>query len=484
MAREIELKFGVPPAQRASLRAALQARGARSVLLVARYFDTPDGRLAAQGIAWRLRREGRVWHQAVKSDDASVGNRFEDEVRASSRSVPDLALHGEPARQRVAEALAGFALTDLVECCATQVRRLRCRVLLPGGTRVEVAYDEGQVQAAGRSDSLAELEVELIEGSAQAMVDLVRPWMPNGLWLSTLSKAERGQRLRDDSGPNDRPKREPALRRRAPAAGLMRGVLQSCLLEVLQHAGDVAEGRASVESVHRLRVGLRRLMTALQELRRLAPRPCDLALPALQAVFRRLGVRRDADAVPVAVQPVLAQCGVALPPWPAAPQADPAGIVRDPAFQLALLDLVALGLDDDSAYTDWGSARTRRHVRGRLERLDHRVRRGAARFADLSSEERHRLRRQLKRLRHLLDLTRPLWPRRSTQRYLRALAVAQEALGHYVDAVTAEEVWSGRADDDAVARAAVDCLRKHLDPAARRAAKSLLAITDKPPFGG
>src|SRR5262245_51805701 len=63
---ELELKFRVPDAALASLREALRAHGARSLHLQARYLDTADGRLAQQRVALRLRKEGRLWLQAIK----------------------------------------------------------------------------------------------------------------------------------------------------------------------------------------------------------------------------------------------------------------------------------------------------------------------------------------------------------------------------------------------------------------------------------
>ena len=56
---EIELKFQVPAESRAAVAAAVAGRGAtaRTLRLQAAYFDSPDGRLAAAGVALRLRRE-------------------------------------------------------------------------------------------------------------------------------------------------------------------------------------------------------------------------------------------------------------------------------------------------------------------------------------------------------------------------------------------------------------------------------------------
>jgi triphosphatase len=63
---ETELKFQVPEASRAALEKAVAAAAVQRTRLQAVYADTPDQRLAAAGLALRLRKEGRVWVQTLK----------------------------------------------------------------------------------------------------------------------------------------------------------------------------------------------------------------------------------------------------------------------------------------------------------------------------------------------------------------------------------------------------------------------------------
>ena len=62
---ETELKFQVPPARREALQRAIATATARTTRLQAVYADTADHRLAANGLALRLRKEGRVWVQTL-----------------------------------------------------------------------------------------------------------------------------------------------------------------------------------------------------------------------------------------------------------------------------------------------------------------------------------------------------------------------------------------------------------------------------------
>src|SRR5690606_36254853 len=91
---EFELKFLVPRASRAAVRAVLAERGAALAThhLVARYFDTADRRLARAGLSLRLRREGRRWVQTLKAGSEGALARFEHEVLRPDASL-DPALH-------------------------------------------------------------------------------------------------------------------------------------------------------------------------------------------------------------------------------------------------------------------------------------------------------------------------------------------------------------------------------------------------------
>jgi triphosphatase len=79
-----------------------------------------------------------------------------------------------------------------------------------------------------------------------------------------------------------------------------------------------------------------------------------------------------------------------------------------------------------------------------LNRLHRRAARDARVFEALSEEQRHRLRKRLKRLRYVADALAPLFPRKRVAAYLAALRAAQEALGRGNDAATALALY--RAD--------------------------------------
>lgn len=199
---EIELKFQVPPQARAAVRAAVNGRGgaARAVRLQAGYFDTADGRLAAAGVALRLRREGGRWVQTLKAAGADAMTRLEHNVprreRAAAMPAPDLALHaGTPAGERLAALLGADDAASLHCRYRTDIRRLRRELRRPGGV-LELAFDQGRIVAGDAELPVCELEIELLRGTPAVLLAAARTWVTrHGLWLDVRSKAERGDRL-------------------------------------------------------------------------------------------------------------------------------------------------------------------------------------------------------------------------------------------------------------------------------------------------
>jgi CHAD domain-containing protein len=94
-----------------------------------------------------------------------------------------------------------------------------------------------------------------------------------------------------------------------------------------------------------------------------------------------------------------------------------------------------------------------------LQRLLHQVRRDARRFSSLDDEARHRLRRRIKRLRYLTELSAGLWPSKRLSAFLKQLKPAQACLGEVNDTVVALAHCRALADTDPHAWFAVGWLR-------------------------
>lgn len=445
---ETELKFQVPPGRRDAVRRALGTAGVERVRLAARYFDTLDGRLAAAGLALRLRREGRArWVQTLKGRGDGLMQRLEHEVVLGAREHPglDLARHyGTPAGALLRKALDG---ATPVERFATDI--LRCRRVMrtrgsAGTALVELAFDAGHVRAGTSDRAVCELEFELIDGAPAALLALAARWVArHGLWLDVRSKAEVGHRLASDAEEVPAVGAEPPMisARMGPRRALA-ALVQSCLAQVLPNLAELAAplGRgAQVETVHQLRVGLRRLRTALREFGRDVEGVEPAWDAALAETFRALGTQRDSDVITETLRPAFAAAraagfdGASEPAPAAAPGVDLGTALRGRGLHAVLLALIGFVLAAHDTPESADAPTLKARARQRLKRLHREVSTEADSFATLSDESRHRLRRRAKRLRYTLEFTAPLFGRKACARYLVELRSLQQGLGELND---------------------------------------------------
>jgi triphosphatase len=458
---EFELKFQVPTEHLARLETALRRGQVTQVRLRARYFDTPLQALARHRLVLRVRQEGGNLVQAAKGPGRDSFDRLEDEAPAAGGDeTPVIERHkGHPVYKLLRGAL-GDAVHELRPEFETDVTRLT-RVVDAAGTTMEIALDRGRVRAGGRSLPIQEVEFELKQGSPAAVVALAQEWArEHGLWLDPLSKSALGRRLA--AGETD----GPPVQAQRPGGDfdgpqeLLASLLHSALDQVLANARELAAGTGGDEHVHQLRVGLRRLRTALRELHGIAGlQSLDPGVePALHGLFQVLGQHRDRATLLPALEKELAEAGAPSlsnrqPPLPDLPAA-----IRDPELQSALLHLVMLVQELHEAPAEGGIKATRKKIAARLGELHRQVMREGRRFEKLEVTKRHRVRKRLKRLRYLAELVRPLFDARAVDSFADALEGLQDALGEYQDAATARALFEDRARQDPAAWFAVGWL--------------------------
>jgi triphosphatase len=496
---EVEIKFLVPSAARAGVVAEL-ARGAVAPVrmsLAAMYLDTPDRRLAKAGIAWRLRREGRRWVQTLKAQGSNPLKRFEHESVRRDASFSASVHAGTPAGDRLSKLLeqASADGAEAVVRFQTKVRRTTRRVRTRGAV-VEIAYDEGRLLAGDASQPIREIEFELVSGSALGMLDLAERWRRRfGLIYDPRSKAERGDRLAD-GGPFAplRKAARPSYVENATATEAFAAVLDECLAQVNRNAVGLIHGdpQLQVEHVHQLRVGIRRLRSAMRSFKGWVMAPPDDLVEGLRALFATLGLARDRDVLGSGVMAELAAAGAPplhLPPGPAAPE--PAQVVRHPATQRVLLGWLAWRLTLETATVQApnlepaqtaGDRSLQRNAARRLRRWHARLVANWQAFDELDDAGLHTLRRRIKRQRYAVEFFAPLLRRRQVERYLEALAAIQDRMGALNDAFVARSRYQALTSPDASAWFALGWLAARiaeLRMLAKPELKSLVA-TDPP----
>ena len=490
--QEIELKFQVPPDRCAALDKAVAGRVPQpKVRLQAAYCDTAKRALAKARMALRVRREGRQWVQTLKGATDDGMTRLEHNVLIAGTAMPpvDPLLHaGTPAGARLQAVLGDLGHGGLSVRYRTDIQR-RSRIQRTAQGRVELSFDTGLIAAGAAKLAVCELEIELVSGAPQAVLLAARAWVARfGLWLDMRSKSERGDMLaRGEAMAPVRFATEVHLDPALSAPQALRRVLTSCADQILTNASQIASGEHGDDHVHQLRVGLRRLRSALQlfaDTPAIAPgEPFNAALElAAAALFRQLGAARDQVVIEASfageLRAALAAAGVAgEPPPTGASDADvaPAELLRAPASQALLLDLLGAIQEPDIgpdigaelAPTDTvagAASRARKSARrrpkpapesalrdllaARLNRWHKRVTADASRYRALDDADRHRLRKQVKRLRYALEFSGRLFASRQVRRYLKSLRAAQERLGAINDVVVAMDIFRSHLDTD------------------------------------
>lgn len=489
---ETELKFVVPEAAARWVDASLRRLGGRAVAIESRYFDAGDGRLAAAGVSLRLRRSGGRWEQTVKAPGRHAADRLEETVPRPGRwgtegPVVDPSLHdGTAAGAILRSTLKGedSVPADLAHAFTSRVTR-RFVEVSSGAGRVEVAFDRGAVVAGERSLPIHEVEYELKAGEPRALIELARAGVvAHGMWLSTLSKAARGDALARHAGRFAPVRaRPPELQRSMNAAALRLAIMKACIDQVGANASILAEGQLDDEAIHQLRVGLRRLRTAARELGRGAGSGEPSWQAPIAELFGRLGDYRDRSIVADVVGHELAVAGSPEPVLrpPADDAVEPVALLRSSDVQLALIDVLAEVMTPDAGASDGHGVHAA--LAARLGKLHGALEKAARQFGRVDDNERHRVRKRVKRLRYLAELVGPLYDARAVERYLVELRPAQDALGAYVDLIVGIEL--ARESVEAGAARAwfnVGWLSAQLPPGAKRCKKALARAATARPF--
>ena len=209
MASELELKLAATP-NIINIIKDLEFPGVssqsqwESFALANTYFDTSDFRLREMAIGMRIREVNGRLIQTVKCSGKAIGGlheRNEDEIELDNNQI-DITKITEPYLQiLVEEALEEGG--EFAPCFNTDFERTQCQLTFSDGTVIEVALDVGKITADDCSMDICEVELELLEGSAEYIFAIGRYLIKeHGLTLYNASKARRGYSLCRNLSPN------------------------------------------------------------------------------------------------------------------------------------------------------------------------------------------------------------------------------------------------------------------------------------------
>jgi inorganic triphosphatase YgiF len=463
---EIELKFIIDETMPRQLWARAKglangtpkARTLRSI-----YLDTPEHALKKAGIAMRLRRDGRRWIQTIKTGAQLHGGlsqvgEIENPApggRPCIEAIPD-----EGVREEIVQQIKGAVLQPV---CETIVKRTAGELVLADGTRVELAVDVGEILAAGRSARLREAEIELIDGNVGGLFEVARLLFPDGgLRFSELSKGARGYLLAEQ-GLADLPlaprNAEPlTLHPSQTTEQAARDVLRGCVAQVAANMAVVRE-LDDPEGPHQLRVGLRRMRSAFSvfswalggaEMKRLSGEARWLG--------QQVGRLRDLDVVADEIvgkeasthpdETGLATLAEELRREAVATRGELRALLSGARAQAVLLDMVRFvetrgWLDpSDIGQTERLATPSSEFAQHALQKRWKKVARCAEGFDTLTVEQRHELRKELKKLRYAGEFFASLFRAKHVEPFVKRLKKLQAVFGDLNDAATLRTMFS------------------------------------------
>ena len=434
---EIELKFACAPQDLAAVLAAAPAGDDETRELISVYFDTPDLALRKAGASLRVREHKGRRVQTLKRGQGLVREEHEAAIEGLAPDptlapLPSLLPHG----------------ATLKPAFHVRVSR-RQRTLRYRGARIELALDQGELAGGDRLSPICEVELELKSGPTSALFALARALsLAVPLYLTFDSKAARGHALVAGDSPAARKGERIALASEATAGEALQAVARAALAQIAANAAAV-RAEAGAEAVHQLRVGARRLRSALTTFKPLLDGdpgvgPVKAELKWLSHTLDRarnldvfadetLAAAEEAKAPPPGLGALRATVEAArLAAWTQA--AETAGGER---FRALMIDTAAW--IETGAWRNGGRASepakafARHALKRRLKRLETRGRR-----LERDDAARHRLRIEAKKLRYAAEAFASRFGQRRAGRFGRRLEALQETLGRLNDLVTAE----------------------------------------------
>ena len=415
------------------------------------------------GIALRLRRDGRRWMQTVKTTGEIHGGLSQvGEVenpapggRVRLDAIPDASI-----REATLRSVSG---APLMPVCETIIRRSASELSLEDGTRAELAIDVGEIRAEGRVAELREAEIELLEGNPTGLFDIAHKLFPKGgLQFSRLSKSARGYLLAEE-GWIEPPLAAQhattiAVDRDQIAEQAARNILRDCLNQIAANF-VVVRKLDDIEGPHQLRIGLRRLRSVFSVYKS-ALESAEMARINDEAKWlgQEVGRLRDLDVVANDIvgreaalhsdEPGLLTLAEELARQASAQRDCVRTLLTGERAQAFLIDLAQF-IETRGWLVPADFAQTERLAvpvvdlahRG-LNKRWKKAARAAQGLETLTAEQRHALRKELKKLRYSVEFFSPLFPSKRVEAFLKGLKKLQTVFGDLNDVATVRRMFA------------------------------------------
>jgi inorganic triphosphatase YgiF len=453
--KEIELKLRVAPEDVATLQADPHFAGSLgepvSETLVSVYFDSDALFLRDHGLTLRVRHIGDRRIQTIKSAEHGIFERSEWEQPIES-DQPNLALAADTP---LAPLLTDHIRNALKPVFETRIERTAYR-LNGGNTDIAIAFDKGRIVANDSSYAVSEIELELKSGEPAELFKLARnigDIVP--AQIDVKSKSERGFDLVEKASIAAEKAYEPELGAGTTAGRSFTLIARACLRQLL--ANESAATKRNAEALHQMRIALRRLRAAISLFSAVVTDPRVEAIKAeLKWLGRELAPARDLDSFLIeALRPLRKQ------------QANEPGLVsisrmfarerlksyrraqeavESARFRALVLDTTewieagAWSTSNDPLMVARRTAPVEILAAEQLSRRRKRIRRRGAEIGELSPEQLHQLRIQIKKTRYAAEFFASVYRGKKSakrcEKFRSALKQLQNCLGGFNDIMT------------------------------------------------
>jgi inorganic triphosphatase YgiF len=458
---EIELKLSVAWSDVAQLTASPVWTDQEPRTLTSIYFDTVDQHLRRAGLTLRLR-AGIQTLKVIAPEAAGLFERAEWEHPVQGQ-VPDLSLLSQTPLATV-----DLGANRLQPVFLIRVDRRTALIRPTPDCQIELALDIGRVEAGGRVQDFAELELELLEGPTRALFDLALSMaVQTRLLASSQSKADRGFALlaNDQVLPL---KAESRLDLSGLSVGrALSAMVREGLGHILHNAALVRQNR-EVEALHQIRVALRRLRATLGLFKAAVADQAFIDMRSrLRSLSQTMGRARDLDVL-IALIETSAQPSARLVEALILDRGEAydevCRVLASHVYGQTLLMVMAWVETGDWRQSPWSQASLRYQpvldfADQALERLRRKLKADGKDLTALPAEAQHRVRIRAKNLRYGMEVFASLYSNDPQRRR------------HLIDAVKQVQDRLGLINDRAVGEA---LLRAHANgPAAFDAGQAL-----------
>lgn len=470
---EIELTLRVAPGSvsrllRDPLLRELKQGPRRTSWHVSTYFDTDDLRLQRERAALRVRQIGarriQTLKLAPKAEEGVLARReWEREVDGD---VPDLRDIDD---RHIRKILDDDVKHRLAPIFVAEIKRSTMPLELDGSS-IEFALDVGEIKTERGSVPVCEAELELKSGRIESVYKLAQELNKRvPLTIEPLSKSERGYALLTNRTPTARRAENVALAKDMHSGTAFQIVARNCLLHLRANEASV-RAAAAAESVHQLRVGVRRLRSALIAFGDLMPADERRRVSkSVRWIARQCGRARELDVFKADVlEPLMKR----LPDEGSLRHL--AELVDDASKEAYAAVAATL---DGAQYTEtllaleawvegdrWkeGAAvdiPVRDFARVVLKRLHRKLVKDVDKVEELDEAALHQLRIRAKKLRYASEFFRSMFRGKAAKSYLSSLTAIQDRLGTLNDSVVARQIvtdlqrGNGATDQESLARA-------------------------------